>query len=602
MADELAEKLSHLPDKPGVYLMKDSHGRIIYVGKAVNLKNRVRSYFQASRGHSPKTLALVSRIADLEFIVTASEIEALILECNLIKKHRPKYNISLRDDKSFPYVKVTVNEPYPQVYVTRRVTKDGARYFGPYTDAGAVHETIALVRRLFPLRTCRKLDAPRPCLQHHIKRCLAPCAGKVDEATYGAMIRAVCLLLEGRADDVVKDLRRRMAKAAAGLAFEEAARLRDQLAAVEKVIEKQSVVTGAGDQDAVGLASSAAGACAQVFFVRGGKLVGREHFLLAGDEGEEEAEVLAAFVKQYYSQAAFIPREVLLPLPLPERELLADWLSGMKGARVRVEAPRRGTKRDLVTMAAANAAAVLAEQAARLAADTARTAGAAAALGERLGLAAPPGRIECFDVSHIQGAETVASMAVFVDGAPAKGEYRRYRLKTAEGKPDDYRALQEALERRYRRAEGPLPDLVVIDGGKGQLSAAQAAIRGLGLGFPVVGLAKEHEHVFREGESEPAALPPGSPALFLLQRIRDEAHRFAVTYHRKLRRRRNLASVLDHVPGIGPARRKALWEHFGSLAAIKAATAAELAAAPGMTRPAAAAVHAFFRRQDSGFE
>ncbi len=598
MVSELTEKLSHLPDKPGVYLMKDASGRIIYVGKAVNLKNRVRSYFQTSRAHSPKTVALVARIADLEFIVTASEIEALILECNLIKKHRPKYNISLRDDKSFPYVKVTVNEPYPQVYVTRRVVKDGARYFGPYTDAGAIHATIALLRRLFPLRTCRKLDAPRPCLQHHIKRCLAPCAGKVDEKTYGEMIRAVLLLLEGRSDDVVKELRRRMAEAAANLEFERAARLRDQVAAVEKVVEKQNIVTGAGDQDAVGLARSAAGTCAQVFFIRSGKLVGREHFLLTGGEDEEDAAALAAFVKQYYSQAAFIPREVLLPEPLPEQELLAEWLSGLKGGRVRVETPKRGTKRDLVTMAADNAAVVLAEQAARLAADAGRTAGAVAELAEYLGLSAPPARIECFDISHIQGAETVASMVVFEDGAANKDEYRRYKLKTVEGKPDDFRSMAEVVGRRFRGAEGLLPDLVIIDGGKGQLSAALAVIRELGVTVPVVGLAKEFEHIFREGESEPLILPRSSQALFLVQRIRDEAHRFAITYHRKLRARRNLVSVLDHVPGIGPARRKALWEHFGSLAKIRAATVEELAAAPGMTRPTAEAVYAFFQRRE----
>lgn len=595
MASELQEKLAHLPDKPGVYLMKDSQGRIIYVGKAVNLKNRVRSYFQASRGHSPKTTALVGRIADLEYIVTASEIEALILECNLIKKHRPKYNISLRDDKSFPYVKVTVNEDFPQVYVTRRVAKDGARYFGPYTDAGALHATIDLLRRLFPIRSCRRLDAPRPCLQHHIGRCLAPCAGKVDRQAYGAMIKAVCLLLEGRSDDVVKELRRRMEKAAAALDFEQAAQVRDQLAAVEKVVEKQNIVTGAGDQDALGLARSGAGTCVQVFFIRSGKMVGREHFMLAGGEHEEDGEVLTAFVKQYYSQAAFIPREVLLPLKVAEQPLLADWLGSLKGGRVAVEAPQRGSKRDLVVMAADNATTLLAEQAARLEADVGRTAGAVAELGDYLGLATPPERIECFDISHIQGAETVASMVVFSGGRPAKDDYRRYKLKTVEGKPDDFKSMQEVVGRRYREADRPLPDLVVIDGGKGQLSAALEVIRGLGLTVPVVGLAKEFEHIFREGESEPLILPRNSQALFLMQRIRDEAHRFAITYHRKLRARRNLVSVLDHVPGIGPARRKALWDRFGSLAKIKAAEVEELATVPGMTRPAAEAVYRFFR-------
>lgn len=601
MTGELAEKLAHLPDKPGVYLMKDDNGRIIYVGKAVNLKNRVRSYFQASRNHSPKVLAMVARIADFEYIVTGSEMEALILECNLIKKHRPKYNISLRDDKSYPYAKVTLNEPFPQVYVTRRVQKDGARYFGPYTNVGALHETIRLLRRLFPLRSCRVLDASRPCLQYHIKRCLAPCTGKVDPKTYGEMIKAVCLLLEGRSDELVRDLRRRMERAAENLEFEAAARLRDQLSAIEKVTEKQNIVTGAGDQDVVGLARSAAGTCAQVFFIRSGKMVGREHFMLTGGEDEEDRDILAAFVKQYYSEAAFIPREVLLPEEVPDRELLAEWLSGLKGGKVRVETPKRGTKRDLINMAAGNAATVLAEQAARADADAARTSGAAAELGQYLGLPAAPERIECFDISHIQGAETVASMVVFEGGRANKNEYRRYKLKTVEGKPDDFRSMQEVVGRRYRDAGGPLPDLVIIDGGKGQLSMALAIIRGLGLhSVPVVGLAKEFEHIFREGESEPLVLPRHSQALYLVQRIRDEAHRFAITYHRKLRSKRNMVSVLDHVPGIGAKRRKALWDSFGSLAGIKAASVEELAAAPGMNRPAAEAVYEFFRQRQGG--
>lgn len=602
MNDELLEKLSHLPDKPGVYLMKDAQDRIIYVGKAVVLKNRVRSYFQSSRNHSAKVQAMVARIVNLEYIVTATEMEALILECNLIKKHRPKYNISLKDDKTYPYIKVT-NEEFPRLYATRKVQKDGARYFGPYTNAGAVHETIKLMRKLFPLRSCRNLDAKRPCLEYHIKRCLAPCAGFVDRETYQGMIKEVCLLLEGRSDAVVQSLKRRMEVAAEELAFEQAAKLRDQLAAVEKVREKQNIVTGSGDQDAVGLARSALGTCVQVFFIRSGKMVGRDHFLLAGSDQEEDEVVLAAFIKQYYSQTTFIPKEVLLPMNVEEQSLLADWLSQLKGSRVAVETPKRGTKKDIVTMADGNAAIVLSEQESKIKAHSAQTEGALADLGNYLGLSAPPERMECFDISHIQGSETVASMVVFEGGMPKKEDYRRYKLKTVEGKPDDFKSMQEVVGRRYGAGGQPPPNLIIIDGGKGQLSSALEIIRGAGwLEVPVIGLAKEFEHIFREGDSEPLILPRHSQALYLIQRIRDEAHRFAITYHRKLRSKRNMVSVLDHIPGIGAKRRKALWEAFGSLPKMKAATVEEMAAVPNMTFPAAQAVYDFFRQQGKSLE
>ena len=593
--DELREKLRHLPDKPGVYLMKDDQGRIIYVGKAVVLTNRVRSYFQSSRNHSPKVQAMVARIVDLEYIVTASEIEALILECNLIKKHRPKYNIRLRDDKTYPYIKVTTNEEFPLLYATRRVQKDGARYFGPYTNAGSVHEVIKLMRKLFPLRSCRALTAQRPCLEYHIKRCLAPCADLVDRAAYDGMIKEVCLLLEGRSDAVVRSLRQRMAVAAEKLDFEQAAKLRDQLAAVEKVTEKQNIVTGAGDQDAIGLARSALGTCVQVFFIRNGKMVGRDHFLLSGSEEEDDEAALSAFIKQYYSQAAFVPKEVLLPLTIAEQHLLSDWLSQLKGSRVAVETPKRGTKKSVITMANDNAATVLSEQETKIKAHSAQTVEAITDLGQYLALEVVPERIECFDISHIQGSETVASMVVFEGGMPKKEDYRRYKLKTVEGKPDDFKSMQEVVGRRYGDLEQPTPNLIIIDGGKGQLSAALEIIRGAGLHVPVIGLAKEFEHIFQEGESDPLILPRHSQALYLIQRIRDEAHRFAITYHRKLRSKRNMASVLDHVSGIGAKRRKALWDAFSSLAKMKAASVEELAAVPSMTLPAAQAVYDFFR-------
>lgn len=597
MTREVEEKLALLPDRPGVYLMKDEGGRIIYVGKAINLKNRVRSYFQSSRNHSPKVKAMVIKISNLEYIITKTEMEALILECNLIKKHRPKYNISLRDDKTYPYIKVT-NEAYPRVYATRKVQKDGARYFGPYTSAGAVHETLRLLKKLFPLRNCRHLDAKRPCLEHHIKRCLAPCTGNVDAEVYAAMIKAVCLFLEGRSDDVIRNLRHQMADAAENLEFEVAAKVRDQLAAVEKVIEKQNIVTGSGDQDALGLARTAMGTCVQVFFIRSGKMVGRDHFLMAGSEDEADSDILAAFIKQYYSRATFIPREILLPLDVSDQELLAGWLTELKGGKVFVETPKRGTKKDVVNMAVGNAVIVLEEQAAKIKARNEQTEGAAADLGRYLGMDKTPDRMECFDISHIQGAETVASMVVFEGGAPKKEDYRRYKLRTVEGKPDDFRSMQEVVERRYRHLTEPLPDLIIIDGGKGQLNAALAVIRGVGLAdVNVVGLAKEFEHLFQEGESDPLILPRHSQALYLVQRIRDEAHRFAITYHRKLRSKRNMVSVLDHVSGIGPKRRKALWDAFGSLTKIKEASVEELAAAPGMTTPAAQAVYDFFREK-----
>ncbi|MDR1702835.1 MAG: excinuclease ABC subunit UvrC [Sporomusaceae bacterium] len=593
MTPQIEEKLVLLPDKPGVYLMKNSAGRTIYVGKAINLKNRVRSYFQSSRNHSAKTLALVAKITDLEYIVTNTEIEALILECNLIKRHRPKYNISLKDDKSYPYIKLTTNEEFPRVYITRRIVKDGARYFGPYTSAGAVHETLKLLKSLFPLRSCRQLKAARPCLEYHIKRCLAPCADQSVKVIYDEMIQAVTLFLEGRSDSLIKKTRQNMLTAADNLEFEQAARLRNQLSALEKITEKQNIVTGGGDQDVLGLARAAAGICMQVFFIRSGKIVGRDHFFLKGGETEENEAILSAFIKQYYSQAAFIPREILLPYPLSEKDLLKDWLTTQKGGSVFLNTPQRGAKKDLIHLAAENAATVLAEQGARLQADEQEKVNALNELASYLELKKAPERIECFDISHIQGAETVASMVVFENGEPNKNEYRRYKLTSTEGKPDDFKSMQEVTAKRYHNSDKPIPDLIIIDGGKGQLSSALPDIRAV-TDTPVISIAKQFEHIFREGSSEPLILPPYSQSLYLLKRIRDEAHRFAITYHRKLRSKRNLVSILDHVTGIGPKRRKALWDHFGSLTKIKAASLEELALVKGMTQSAAAAVREFF--------
>ena len=602
MTEALAEKLKLLPDSPGVYIMKDAHGKIIYVGKAVVLKNRVRQYFQSSRSQAPKVRAMVSHIADFETIMTANEVESLILEANLIKKHRPRYNIRLKDDKSYPYVKVTVQEDFPRVFITRRVMHDGAHYFGPYTNVTALRDSLKLLRRLFPLRTCRIMPE-RPCLEYHIKRCLAPCVGKVSQEDYGAMIRAVLLFLEGRTDDVERALEQRMQHAAGAYHFEIAARLRDQLAAVRAAAQRQNIVTGAGDQDAIGMARSSVGVCVQIFFIRSGKMIGREHFLLRGSEEESDVDVLRAFLEQYYNQATFVPREVLLPQVLADadREVIQNWLSEKKGGgRVVLLTPQRGTKRDLIVMATGNAEKFLADEQTRQSLSDQQTMGAVEELGRYLGLEKAPYRMECFDISHNQGQETVASMVVFEGGLPKKSDYRRFKIKSAEGKPDDFLSMREVTTRRYvGLPEEELPDLIVIDGGKGQLSSALEIIR-MEAGHknvPVVGLAKQFELIFTEGCPDPVELPRRSASLYLIQRIRDEAHRFAITFHRKLRSKRNLVSVLDHIVGVGPKRRQSLWTHFGTLDKIKAASIEELAAAPGMNRPAAEAVFHFFEAQ-----
>ena len=602
MTDLVAEKLKLLPDSPGVYIMKDARGKIIYVGKAIVLKNRVRQYFQSSRNQAPKVRAMVSHVADFETIMTANEVESLILEANLIKKHRPRYNIRLKDDKSYPYVKVTVQEEYPRVFITRRVLRDGARYFGPYTNVTALRDSLKLLKRLFPLRTCRTMP-DRPCLEYHIKRCLAPCVGKVGEEDYRAMIRAVLLFLEGRTDDVERELEHRMNLAAEAYHFETAARLRDQLSAVRKAAERQNIVTGAGDQDALGMARSAAGVCVQIFFIRGGKMIGREHFLLRGSEEESDADILRAFLEQYYNQATFVPREVLLPheIDAAAREIIERWLAEKKGGgKVALLTPQRGTKRDIVTMATGNAEKFLTDEETRRSLADEATLGAVEELGRYLGLKKPPRRMECFDISHNQGQETVASMVVFEDGMPKKSDYRRFKIRSAEGKPDDFLSMREVTTRRYvGLPEDELPDLIIIDGGKGQLSSALEIIRNEAghKDVPVVGLAKQFELIFTEGNSEPVELPRRSQSLYLVQRIRDEAHRFAITFHRKLRGKRNLVSVLDHIVGVGPKRRQSLWTHFGTLDKIKAASVDELAAAPGMNRPAAEAIVHFFDAQ-----
>lgn len=596
-SDSIKNALAVLPEKPGVYLMHDAEGKVIYVGKAVVLKNRVRSYFRNLASHSPKVRAMVAKIAEIETIVTSSEVEALILECNLIKKYRPRYNISLKDDKTYPYLKITMQEDFPRLFATRRQSRDGAKYYGPYADAGAMHATVKLLRSMFPLRTCRNMNPDRPCLNYHIKRCLAPCAGLVSKAEYNQMIKSVCMVLDGRTTELERELKQRMQDAAENYAFEEAARLRDQLQAVERLNESQKAVTSnGGDMDVIGFAQDMTGICLQIFFVRKGKLIGRDNFFLQ-DAGDTPQEVLTAFVKQYYNEATFVPKEIVMPyLPeAAEQAVIEIWLTDKAQRKVVLLKPQRGVKKELLQLADDNAVKLLQERLRKGSLSLKNDRQAAEELQQALGLAHSLARMDCFDISHTQGSETVASMVVFRNGSISKKDYRKYKIDSAEGKPDDFKSMQEVVYRRYKDYED-LPNLVVIDGGKGQLSSALEVIHGLGLAeLPVVGLAKREEEIFIPHRSTSILLDRDSAALHLIQRIRDEAHRFAITFHRKLRGKRNLVSVLDHVEGIGPKRRQELWKAFKTLEAMKAASVEELAAVESMNMAAAQSLYDFFR-------
>ena len=599
MNEAIKETLAVLPNAPGVYIMHDAAGKVIYVGKAVILKNRVRSYFRPASQVSPKVRAINAHVASIETIVTASEMEALILECNLIKKYRPRYNIDLKDDKTYPYLKITVGEAYPRMVLTRRVLKDGARYYGPFADAGALRDTMKLIRTMFPLRHCRNLNAKRPCLQYHLHRCLAPCTGKVPISEYRQMVDSVLLLLDGKVAQLEKELTAKMQQASDNLEFEAAARYRDSLLSVRKLAEKQKATTESGDRDVVGLAMDDSGVCIQVFFIRSGKILGRDSFFLDQEIGEPGGEVLADFLKQYYHENHRPPREILVSEGLADsdRALLSQWLSTLNEKNVELLVPQRRLKHDLVLMAMNNAKKNLEERLRRGRASGQTGLDAAEQLQKALGLTKPLERMDCFDISHNQGRETVASMVVFRDGVPSKKDYRRYKLQSTEGKPDDFKSMQEVVYRRYRDLED-LPSLIIIDGGKGQLSSACEVIRGLGISsseVPVIGLAKREEEIFKEGAHTSILLDKMSPALHLIQHIRDEAHRFAITYHRKRLARRNLVSVLDHLEGMGPKRRAALWKRFGSLDAMRQASVEDLAAVESMNRVVAERVHGFLQ-------
>ena len=593
----ILEKVSHLPTTPGVYLWRDKYQRIIYVGKAINLRNRVRSYVQQDVNRSVKVTAMMRRAWDVETIQTKTEMEALILEATLIKEHHPKYNIMLRDDKTYPYVKITVQEDFPRLFMTRRLERDGAKYFGPFTDVTAVHHVLRILRSYYPLRTCKSMKVERPCLQYHMHYCEGPCMNYVTVESYRRYIDDIVALFEGKQVQVIQEITSKMEQASEDLEFELAAKYRDDLLSIQKVQEKQRMVTQRGDMDVLGMAIDGPMACIQLFFIRSGRLLGRENYFVQ-HEGDSPELVMTEFIKQYYGGSTFIPKELLLPMDSVDRELFSEWFTSMKGQQVEVSVPQRGYKKDLIKMAEENAQNFLAERRRQWQYTIDKAGGAVKKLAEVLDLPRLPERMECYDISHMQGAETVASMVVFEGGKPAKREYRRFKLKTVQGKPDDFASMAEIMERRYgNEKDWPMPDLIIIDGGKGQLNAALPVIRAMGVtDVPVISLAKRIEEVFVEGESESIILEHHTPELQLLQQIRDEAHRFAITYHRRLRGKRNLESVLDHIEGIGPKRRKALYKHFGNLDAMRVAELEELESVEGMNKKAALAAYEFFRR------
>ncbi len=615
-SDRISELLNTLPTKPGVYLHKDADGNVLYVGKAVNLRNRVRSYFH-STVDSIKTLRLRRQIADIEVIITDSELEALLLEMTLIKQHQPRFNVRLKDDKRYPYIKVHWNDPFPKVTVTRRMIRDGARYFGPYTSVWAVQQTLDLLRKVFPYLTCDRIitgQDERACLYYDIKLCNAPCIGAVNQEQYRATIRQLMDFLDGKSDHIVRSIEQRMAAAAEKLDFEKAADYRDQLKAIERITARQKVIGPSDtDQDVIAFARDDGDACVQVFFVRHGKLIGREYFMLDNTEGESDQAILQEFLTQFYEDAAYVPKEVLLPAEVEEARIIEEWLRRKRNTKVSIQVPRRGKKRELVEMATENAGDTLATLRQQWAADKSKHVTAITELQEALRLPAPPARIECYDISHTQGQQTVGSMVVFVQGAPQKSDYRRFNVQTTHN--DDYGSMREVLTRRFQRyrdtlagelhdpsqikprAERPtawaiLPDLLLIDGGKGQLAVGQDVLREFGLEgeVPLAALAKQEEEIFLPDQSPSVLLPRRSEALYLVQRVRDEAHRFANEGHRKRRAKVGVASILDSVPGVGPKRRQLLLKRFGSLEALRAASVEEISAVPGVPTEVAIAI------------
>ena len=612
MTPELESALAKLPDRPGVYLMKGARGEVLYVGKAQSLRNRVRSYWQKATpaGEIHRIRSVIDRVTDLEITLTDSVSEALLLEANLIKRFRPRFNVRLKDDKSYPYIKITKADDFPRIERTRKLVNDGSRYFGPYASASSVDESMNLVRRLFPFRTCT-VDITdgvkalqRPCLLYHIKRCQGPCITAISKADYAQDIAQVELFLEGRQETLVKALTAEMAVAAERTEYERAATLRDKIRAIERTMESQKMEAFARTElDLIGMARQDNQAAIQLFVLRDGKLIGRDVYLLDAARDAPDDEVLSGFLEQYYVRATSIPREIYLPSLIAEAPDLEAFLAERRGGPVHLRLAQRGEKRKLAALAERNAAETLAREQARWLADQGKTLAALEELATALGLAGPPLRIECYDISNFQGSESVGSMVVFEDGKPRSGEYRRFKIRSVQG-PNDFASHQEVLRRRFRLArhgeEGgdeerrwAMPDLVIVDGGKGQVSAAKEVLDELGLhDLPLAGLAKEREELFLPGQVTPIVLPATSPALYLVQRLRDEAHRFAITYHRDLRARKSVRSAFDDLPVVGPKRKRELLKVFGSIKRVRDAPVEQIAAVPGIGRSLAERIKA----------
>lgn len=616
---DIQEELKKLPEKPGVYIMKDENNEIIYIGKAIVLKNRVRQYFQSLSNHAPKVHAMVSRIKEFEYIVTDTELEALILECNLIKKHKPKFNILLKDDKNYPYIKVTMNEDYPRVLMTRKMEKDNAKYFGPYSSVNAVRDTIDLIKKLFPIKSCNKIfprdiGKERPCLNFHIHQCLGPCRGDVNKEEYRELMKDICFFIGGKQDEIIKRLEQQMKAASDCMDFERAADIRNKIISLKHIAEKQKVLSNAmEDQDIIAFAKENTDSCVQVFFIRGGKLIGREHFIFEGMGDVEDRELMSSFIKQFYSSSAFIPEKVILQQDIDELNIIERWLSGKRDARVHMSVPRKGEKLRLVEMVSKNALFALQQFKERVKNEDVSVKEGLQNISDLLGLDKNPERIEAYDISNTGTSEIVASMVVFENGKPSNKDYRRFKIKTIDSQ-NDYASMQEAIFRRFKHAEKErneiadgkriaastkflkLPDLILLDGGLGHVNSVHSVLSELGIKIPVFGMVKDSNHrtrglISREGEHE---LNKNLSVLRFVTSIQDEAHRFALEYNKKLRQKRYSGSVLDDIEGIGAKRKKALIKHFGSVSKIKTAGEDDIFAVEGITKNVAQKIYEHF--------